>query len=689
MASSLHISLVLASLVAVFASKDAATPIQKVLDLLAEMREKGLADKQAEEAEFAAYQTFFETSFSEKTGSIASRAQDAEILKADIQQATTSAEMAGKKVDELNGDIQGFTASITGAQSARDTERASYDTIHADYTELIDAIVKAIDVLKTQADKKKAPPTGAVSLLSQMENAKVAEAQKLMAIFLSNYFSDRDVFNLGQEPAAEEKVTFDSIISMLEKLRDRFMDERSAKEKEELTKSQAFATQIEDLKKSIEDANKQISDKKTEKAAFEQTEAQKTAALKDLENGVAADQTYLSDLNATYAVKSADSKQRSSIRDAELAAIDKAIAVLSGGKTAIEKQQAKTAAPAATSLAFLRAKGVGPVQMQVAEFLRDKAAKLDSRLLSAIAMKAAVDPFIKVRQLIAAYIDHLRTEKAQEADHESWCNKEVETNTETRNARSIDVAKLTSEIDQKTAAIALLAAEIADYETELTTNAKAATDSASLREQEKAANAKAVEDSKEAQKAISEALTILKEFYQGTTPALVQVGEKQAPEEYKGMTKEGNTVISLLEEILSDIAREEAAAAASETAAQAAYVRLTEELEASKTQIQANAEHKSREKTLAEQALANLQTDLGSAQKELDAAEKYYKELQTQCLEGGSAEERKLRREEEIQALEEASRLLEGYDVSDATNALMAPHNQKADEAAASITAGP
>merc|ERR1712066_14663 len=96
--------------------------------------------------------------------------------------------------------------------------------------------------------------------------------------------------------------------------------------------------------------------------------------------------------------------------------------------------------------------------------------------------------------------------------------------------------------------------------------------------EEKAKNAQTIADAEEAQTAVAQALTVLREFYDkaAEATALVQQPAQPTPppifdSPYKGMQAENGGVIGMLEVIESDFARLEADPDAAETAAQQEY----------------------------------------------------------------------------------------------------------------------
>jgi len=197
-----------------------------------------------------------------------------------------------------------------------------------------------------------------------------------------------------------------------------------------------------------------------------------------------------------------------------------------------------------------------------------------------------------------------------------------------------------------------------------------------LRQEEKAENEQTLKDSREAQTAVSQAVTVLKEFYaraaEATALAQEAVVRRQMPSPppifdgpYQGLQPENGGVIAMLEVIQSDFARLESTTSAMEATNQQDFDRQMTELGVLKAQRTKDVEHKTRMKQNNEQALADRRNDLSSDQKELDAANAYYDKLKPSCIDAGTTfEERDQRRQEEIQSLQEALRILNGEDIA-------------------------
>merc|ERR1712084_51746 len=189
-----------------------------------------------------------------------------------------------------------------------------------------------------------------------------------------------------------------------------------------------------------------------------------------------------------------------------------------------------------------------------------------------------------------------------------------------------------------------------------------------LRNEEKAKNTETISDSQEAQTAVAQALTVLKEFYAkaGEATAFVQ---QPAPEifdaPYKGMQSENGGVVGMLEVIESDFARLEADTKAAEATAQKEYDSFMTDSKVDKSAKETDIEHKTTKKQGQNQALTTKKEDLEGTQNELDAALAYFDKLKPSCVEAGvSYDDRVARRKEEIESLQEALRILNGEDIA-------------------------
>merc|ERR1719478_2119760 len=190
-----------------------------------------------------------------------------------------------------------------------------------------------------------------------------------------------------------------------------------------------------------------------------------------------------------------------------------------------------------------------------------------------------------------------------------------------------------------------------------------------LRQEEKAKNTETISDAEEAQTAVAQALTVLKEFYAKAAEATALLQSKAEPEifdsPYKGMQSENGGVVGMLEVIESDFARLESDTKAAEATAQKECDEFMTDSKVDKSEKSTDIEHKTAKKQDQEQALTSKNNDLEGTQKELDAALAYFDKLKPSCVDSGvSYEDRVGRRKEEIESLQEALKILNGEDIA-------------------------
>merc|ERR1719174_13702 len=290
--------------------------------------------------------------------------------------------------------------------------------------------------------------------------------------------------------------------------------------------------------------------------------------------------------------------------------------------------------------------------------------------------------------MVQKMIFHLMSEQKDEDDHKHWCDKElnitemmIEDKTKTANSLDAAINQLTAEIDTLTTAIKDNTKSIAAMQTSIK-------DMTSERQDQKAENAATVKDAQDAQTAISQAIAVLEDFYKSTgevakepwelaqTGAAVRrvrgdelpegAGELSEAEpqlwsskSYAG-TDSGSGVIGMLTNIATDFASMEAKARSDETSQQDNYDKEMTATNIDIAEKQSDSEQKTARKERMEEKLTNKNNDKTHNANELAATTKYETDLQKACVDGDSTyEERKAARTTEIEALQDAQKILE------------------------------
>jgi len=639
------------------------TPVQKVLQLLAGMLEKGKKEKHQEQVLFAASRQFCGDTKVEKKSAIKQEEATIKGLSALIAKNSADASHLTKLIALLDKDEDIWSGDIKAAGKVRQIEKADYDRMHKDYSESISAIQRAIVVLKKQTHDRsqKKASFAQVSTLQSLDLIP-DHAKKTIDMFVQQG-EEYDAEDLAAPEANAYEFQSHGVVDMLEKLMDKFVDERASLEKNEANSRNAFSLLMQNLKAEIVQAVKDKHGKKLSKAKKLQAKASEIGDKKEEQGINKVDEKFLADLRATCDMKSSDFQSRQQLRTDEIEAIEKAIEIISSGSVAGKagKHLPGFVQKIGASLSQLRSNLNTQMQNRVAQFLQARSKQLNSRVLAVASQRVGADPFTKVKKMLKDLVVRLMEEANEEAEHKGWCDTELSTNAQTRKEKTEGVETLNAEIDQLKASLSKLTEDVSELTEQVADLDKAMAKSTKLRTAEKATNTETVSDSQEAQTAVAQALTVLKEFYAKAADADAFIQAKP----YKGMQAENGGVVGMLEVIESDFARLESETKASEASAQKEYDSFMSDSKADKASKTTAAEHKAAKKQTESAALLESKNDLQGTQKELDAALKYFDKLRPSCVDSGASyEDRVVRRKQEIESLQEGLKILNGEDIA-------------------------
>eukprot|EP00930_Biecheleria_cincta_P055299 TRINITY_DN4162_c0_g2_i1.p1 TRINITY_DN4162_c0_g2~~TRINITY_DN4162_c0_g2_i1.p1 ORF type:complete len:668 (-),score=232.75 TRINITY_DN4162_c0_g2_i1:48-2051(-) len=649
-----------------FTSAAEVTPIGKVVQMLKDMKSKGEKDMQEEQVQYAAFEQFCESTATEKQRSIDEAKDLVEVLEAKIEKGDAD---ASKLSDEIAGhiaDIESATTEKQNATKVRAADREDFAAMLKDYTESINAIGKALRELKAN----KGTLQGSLVQLKSLQLPAKAST-KLHALLAEGYELKQGSAPNASDAVDEYEFQSDGVIGMLEKLEDKFVDERVKLEKEEVGKKHSYDLMALSLDDKMEQSTKEKEQKTTFKAKALEDKASSESDLAEAQAGLKADTEYAADLSSTCKQKAVDYKERQKLRKEELEAIGKTIEIVSSPAVSGTSLMQKSARQA-SALAKMNAEGKSPVQAEVARFLQRQANQLNSRVLSNLAQRASTDGLGRVKEMIQALVTRMQNAADEETTQKGYCDKELKTNKATREEKTDAVTSLQAEVDELNATIGKLGEDAAKFTSEVSEMTETMNNATELRHKEKVKNNATIKDAKQAQEAVAQAITVLKDFYaKAGQTSLVQKDARSAPvpakapkvfgdESYKGMQDAQGGVVSMLEVIQSDFSRIEAETSAEEAAAAKEYEKFMEESKLDKAVKSKEIEHKKSKRQEKASQIVTLQEDLQNTQKELDAAMAYFETLKPKCLDAGvSYEERKARREEEIKQMQEALAMLE------------------------------
>jgi hypothetical protein len=652
------------------------SPVEKVLTLMQDLKSQVESEGAAEAETYDKLACFCKDKQLEKEANIKSGEDDQQQQEATLQQQTAEKNMLASDIADLNGVVANSDSVLKGLETKRNDEYTEYLVEHKDVGDSV-AGVKAAIVMVEKG-------------MGLIQLANITKTQKVAAMVQSKLKAKGD----GGESQG--------VMEVLEMLEDDWSKKLLKIENEETARVTAYDSAVA-AQHTLVDESKSAIDTKTDfMADCDATIADFTGRLVETKALKSDDGTYLKDLTAQCARKATEWDQRSKMRADELAALGKAIGIISGdvataatdsgagGRSAVKPVESLVQARKVDDsddyhdIVFLQKgvqkgseKGAQKDSTQSADRLKaitviNKASKsLKSPELSLLAMSLAADPFAKVKTLIQQLIERLMTESANEATHKGWCDTEVATATHHRDYRFSDTKNLGASVMVLESRKSALENEIVKLTDEISELNTAYTERTRIREGEKAENKQTLESAQEGLKALTQAIEVLSAFYRKAGRAEVFFQEK-APvtsspvaadmqgSEYSGGAYKGNQagasgIMGMLETIKSDFQRTIDTTSSSEKQSSEDYAQFNEETKASISGKETGLKNANAELKITSGDMVRALNDLGDNQKLLDQSLEALEVLRSACIDTGMTYEEKVaKREAEIEALKSA-----------------------------------
>jgi len=646
-----------------------SSPLSKVLDLMSELTAKIVKEGEAEAAAYKEYFNWCDDMAKNAGFEIKTAAAKKEKLEATIGELTSSISVSTSKIDELAAAIAADDAELKDATTVRTKEAADFAKNEAELMDVIDTLERAITIISKEMAKNPAAlaqiDTSSTARLIQTLGAVIDAAgfagvdkQKLVALVQSQNSDDQDP---GAPEAAVYKTHSSGIIDVLEDMKEKAEGSLSDLRKEETNSKHNF----EMLKQSLEDQmtadGKDMEDEKAAKA--EAAEGKATA-----EGDLAETVKLLKNTKDALATASATCMQVAADHEATVKARNEELKAIATAKKILEDTTSGAASQTYSLLQVNRLQSRTDLAgLEVVQLVKQLAKKHHSSALAQLAsrMTAAIrfgslggdDPFAKVKGLIENMIAKLEAEAKAEATEKAYCDEEMAKTEAKRSELMEDVSKLAAKIDQATSKSAALSADIKQLEAELAALMKSQAEMDKIRQEEHAAFLQAKEDLTTGLSGVRQALTVLRDYY-ASDAALVQ--QPAMPALHTKASGAGTSIIGILEVVESDFATGLAKEETQEDDAATLYDETTQENKVTKTMKDQDLKYKTAEVKSLAKAVAELSSDKDTLSTELAAVNEYYAKLKDRCIaKPETYEERKARREAEIQGLKEALQVLE------------------------------
>jgi len=637
------------------AQANQVSPVTKVLQLLSDMQTKIIGEGEAAHAIYAEFAEMCEERSANLQFEIKTGQGEVADLKATIAEETAIAASLDTKVEELTASIATDEADLEAATKIRAKENADFKAEEKELSEVIDALQRAIGILEKEMAKHGASMmqiknagnlAKTLQMLVEASTLTSADAKGIAALVQTQQSSDDGEIG-APDPAVYKGQSggiIDTLGDLLEKAESQLAELRN--------KETAALHEFQMLKQSLEDKikyeTKELGEAKTGIAASNEKKATAEGDLDVTTKNLNADVLALSELHHECLSKAQDYEAETKSRGEELTAIATAKKVIQESTSG-----AADLSYGLNQVSFLqRSQSSG---LAVVRFLRELAqekhfpalAQLSTRMDAAIRASEG-DPFAKVKGLIQDMIETLEKEAEADATEKAYCDKELAETNEKKDAKTTEIKKLSTKIDQMTSRSAQLKGEVAELEKGLSALAKAQAEMDKIRLEEKETYAKAKAEMEEGIKGVQLALKVLRDYY--------GKGDAAHASDEGG----GAGVIGLLEVVESDFSKGLIEMTSTEEAAQAAYDQETKENEIEKATKEQDVKYKTEEATGLDKATAEATSDKEGVQEELDAVLEYLKGIEERCIaKAETYEERVARRTAELAGLKEALSILE------------------------------
>jgi len=272
---------------------------------------------------------------------------------------------------------------------------------------------------------------------------------------------------------------------------------------------------------------------------------------------------------------------------------------------------------------------------------------------------ASSEPLAQVKQLLKELTAKLEKEAAEAANLHEFCKEEKKKTLDAKEKKSLVIETLETRLDKANAKSSQLKEDIATLSSEISSIDTAQAEAEKMRSDDHASFTKAEADLKEAADAVGDAIDALKDYYGDASLLQIQSVAGQ-PKLGGAKSDSAGGILSILDMMQGEFMKQLAATQSDEREAVKAYETQTADFKLSKATKEAEIKGAESEVKSLAVAIHNFSEDHKMASSELASIMEYMDKLKPQC-EGRVTpyEERKARREAEIQGLKDALSIIE------------------------------
>mmetsp|Transcript_34798 Transcript_34798/g.63229 ORF Transcript_34798/g.63229 Transcript_34798/m.63229 type:complete len:686 (+) Transcript_34798:56-2113(+) len=638
------------------------SPISKVLQMLADLEKKTLAEGEVAAAAYEAFKKKCTSGAQEFGFQIESSTTEIEELTATITKSVSTVTSVTSKIEEISASISTAETELKSATAIRSKEAADFAAEEKELLAVIDALNRAISILSKELSsgasllqlKDAGSLSQALTVMVQAAMLSTADASRLTALAQVSQQGEEGDTEQDEELGAPAGAVYQSksggIVSTMEDLLEKAEAQLEQTRKDETTRIFNFKKLEQSLK---DEVSYSVTEMSYSKKTMSKSKEVKSVAEGDLavsKKDLKSVQEALAILEHDCVTEAEEYEEEKKSRAEELKALREATRVIKEAMSFVSEGSAEVSFIQQSLSSHMEDSNVDAVQ-----FIRNLARRQHSAMLSQLASRMSsvmrlgsmggADPFAKVKGLIKDMVQKLEDEAEEEAGHKEYCDKNLAEGTGKKADLESAIKDLTTSMDQSTAKAASLKAQIAELEKELAANSKLLAEEGLLRTENHKTYVENKEETEKGIKGIQLALKVLKEYY--------------AKADKSDNAGAASGIISLLEVCESDLSKSLAEMTSTEESEASEYEKLVKQIQLAQTSKGQDVKYKTKEAASLAKAATDLSADLDGKQSELDAALQFLGELTKECAaKVDPYEERKARREAELAGLKEAMEIL-------------------------------
>jgi hypothetical protein len=635
-----------------------ADPVGQVIGLLTKLYNTVVKDGEIENKQFETFSEWCEDQAKERQNEIKTAESQADSLRAVMEKASGDISANNQRVTDLSTNIAANTKDLNGATDIRNKEHETFKTKEKELVDTVDTLRRAQSVLShhmkgssfAQLPQAFKDMTASLNLIVDASIFSFADKDKLKS-FLQSAEEGVD----APVAAAYESHSggiLDTLADMQEKAEKMLSETR----KNEVNTRHAYELLAQSLRDDLKVQNEALSKVKKQLSASAEVKGQAEGDLANTKKDLGENRAFVRDLSQNCQQRAVDHEISLKSRTEELNALREAKKIIIEATGAASSRQydfvqikTKTTSKSIYSEVEKKIKTMGRNDKNSA------LVQLAGEIKAAVSVEN--DPFAKVKGLIQGMIAKLLSEAQEEASHKEFCDRETSRNEASRKKLEAEQGKLDTRIERAEAGVANLKQQIADLNKALASIAGSQKAMDGMRQDEHQEFVKEMKDFKEGLRGIQGALKILRDYYQKKGTSFFQAPVTST---HSASTGSGNGIISILEIAESDFSRSIAEAQQGEDDAVEEYNTITQENDIATATKKTTVEGTTQESARLEQLITDASSDRNGVQDELSAVLEYLDKLRPQCTtEPMSYEERKARRENEIEGLKEALTIIQ------------------------------